>query len=135
MSIPPPARAGRGAAAHSRSTIDVTGRSGVNAIRSVPLTAAPSNETVAESRGRCGSGAAYDGGHDGGADDVADTAVGPATEDANGAAEGEAERAGAEADNAAVGVAVLGAADGLVPVLHAAARATTTTQPVRIGRR
>src|SRR5690349_5765164 len=63
MSTPPPARAGRGAAAHNRSTTSDTGRSGVKAICSVPVTVPPENETVADSRGRFGSGSAYDVGH------------------------------------------------------------------------
>jgi hypothetical protein len=63
MSIPPPARAGRGAATHSRSTTSETGRSGLKTICSVPVTVPPENDTVAETRGRFGSGSAYDVGH------------------------------------------------------------------------
>src|SRR4051794_9758714 len=65
MSIPPPARAGRGAGAHSRRTTSETGRSGVKTIRSLPVTVPPENLTTADTRGRFGSGAAYDGGQDG----------------------------------------------------------------------
>src|SRR4051794_29605435 len=60
MSMPPPARAGRGAAAHSRSTISDTERSGVKTMRSDPVTLPPEKDTVADSRGRFGSGSAYD---------------------------------------------------------------------------
>src|SRR3954470_4495558 len=64
MSIPPPARAGRGAAAHRRSTISETARSGVKTMRSDPVTVPPENATIADSRGRFGSGSAYDVGHE-----------------------------------------------------------------------
>src|SRR5690348_6292159 len=64
MSMPPPARAGRGAAAHSRSTISDTARSGVKTIRSLPVTVPPLNDTVADSLGRFGSGSAYAEGHE-----------------------------------------------------------------------
>jgi hypothetical protein len=64
MSIPPPARAGRGAAAQSRSTISDTEMSGVKTTRSDPVTVPPLNDTVADSRGRFGSGGAYADGHE-----------------------------------------------------------------------
>src|SRR3954452_11868584 len=64
MSMPPPARAGRGAAAQSRITISDTDRSGVKTMRSDPVTVPPENDTVADSRGRFGSGNAYDVGHE-----------------------------------------------------------------------
>src|SRR5689334_1592078 len=91
MSMPPAARAGRGAAAHNRSTTSETARSGVKTIRSVPVTVPPENDTVAVSRGRCGSGSAYAAGQATAAGGVGETTVAaadaaPATADGDGLA-------------------------------------------------
>lgn len=58
--LDPPARAERGDEAHSRNTSSVTGRSGVNTTRCVPVTVRRSTVTSTVRSGLLGSGAAYD---------------------------------------------------------------------------
>jgi hypothetical protein len=116
MAIELPAAAGRGAAAQSRKTTC-----------SVPVTTPPETVTFADSRGRDGSGWAYDVGQAGAA------AVG-------GAVVGVPTAAGAKEDatgGTALGAAALGdAAAGAPDALHAAtAPSARTTGRVRIGRR
>jgi hypothetical protein len=132
MSIPPPARAGRGAAAHRRNTTSDTARSGVKTIRSEPVTVPPEKDTVADSRGRLGSGKAYVVGHE-------LAAAGDAAAVGRGLALGLALALGAivavavsdgEADSA-----VSGPSDVTLDVLHPATSAARTTHEVRTHRR
>jgi hypothetical protein len=58
--LDPPAALGVGDDPHSRNTSSVTGRSGVNTSRCVPVTLRPAMVTPAVSTGRCGSSARYD---------------------------------------------------------------------------
>ena len=129
MSIPPPAPAGRGAAAHSRSTMSETGRSGLKTIRSVPVTVPPENDTVADSRGRLASGGAYDGGQATAAGGAGETTV-AAADAAPATADGEALEGDDETVDALEGcgeIADDGALDEPLQAAHSAASCTATT--------
>jgi hypothetical protein len=106
----------------------------VKTIRSDPVTVAPENATVADSRGRCGSGRAYDVGHELDAGDAAGLgrglAAGLTAALGLGAivAVAVSDGAGDSADNA--GPSALG-----VEVLQPASSAPMTSHEVRTRRR
>jgi hypothetical protein len=103
-------------------------------MRSVPVTVPPATATVADSRGRFGSGEAYDGGQ---ASVAGRDAATPG--DVVAAAGGKTTVGAAEGNAAAIGPAVVGAVAGLDPALHAAVSAAATAathgRQVPIGRR
>src|SRR4051812_5452541 len=130
MAIELPAAAGRGAAAHSRKTTWSTYLSGVKTTCSVPVTSPFETVIAAESRGRLGSGWAYDDGQAAAAVVVAArTAAGDS--EATAAGDGVADAAGLVADAAGLGAA---AAGPLEPP-QAATPSARTSGRGRIGRR
>jgi hypothetical protein len=101
----------------------------VKTIRSLPMTVPPENDTVADSRGRWGSGSAYDGGQALAEGDAA------GLRDALGLGDAGADVAGgtvAVAVSDAVTVSAGVPIDVAVDALHAAASATATTHQVRM---
>jgi hypothetical protein len=128
MSIPPPARAGRGAAAHNRNTMSETGRSGVKTIRSVPVTVPPEKDTVADSRGRWASGSAYDGGQATAASGVGETTV-AAADAVPATADGEVIEGAEDTVDVLAGRGELadGGLDEPLQAAHSAASCTATT--------
>jgi hypothetical protein len=92
----------------------------VKTIRSLPVTVPPENVTTAETRGRCGSGGAYDDGHDSAvvAEGLTGAVDGAAFVTATDGCSGEGVRP-----------------DSGVADVQAAARRAATSQPVRTGRR